>query len=73
MSRPPSTHPAAPPPAAAAVQIPTARCRSWPSGVITVSMAKAAGDNRAAAAPCAIRDTINSSGEDASRSRAKPP
>ena len=48
---PPATQPSAPPPAAAAVQAPSARLRARPSGVPSVSSASAAGETAAAPSP----------------------
>ncbi len=59
VSNPPSTHPDAPPPAAAAVQIPTARRRAAPGSVTALSRASAAGVSRAAASPCSTRAAIS--------------
>ena len=48
---PPSTNPAAPPPAAIALQTPSAFVRSLPSANVVVMMASAAGETSAAPSP----------------------
>jgi hypothetical protein len=60
---PPSTQPAAPPPAAAAVHTPRARSRPAPSGKIAVSALRAEGETIAAPSPCATRASTRASGE----------
>jgi len=52
---PPNTHPDAPPPAAAAVQIASARDRAGPAGVVAISSASADGATSAAPAPWTAR------------------
>ena len=51
VSTPPSTHPLAPPVAAAAVHQPTARRRCAPGSLSALSRASAAGDSNAAPTP----------------------
>ena len=55
VSRPPSTSPTAPPPAAIALQTPSAWVRSRPSANVVVTIESAAGETRAAPSPCSAR------------------
>ena len=64
--RPPSTQPDAPPPAAAAVQIASARERAAPAGSVATSSASADGATSAAPAPCTARAAISAAAVGAS-------
>ena len=55
VSRPPSTRPTAPPPAAIALQMPSAFVRSAPSAKVVVTIERAAGETSAAPRPCSAR------------------
>ena len=60
---PPSSRPAAPPPAAMALQIASARVRSWRSGKVVVMMASAAGEMSAPPRPCRARPAMSMPGD----------
>ena len=55
VSTPPSTRPTAPPPAAIALQMPSAFVRSAPSANVVVTIESAAGETSAAPRPCSAR------------------
>ena len=56
---PPSTRPTAPPPAAIALQTPSAFVRSGPSANVVVTIESAAGETSAAPSPCRARPAIS--------------
>ena len=59
VSRPPRSRPTAPPPAAIALQIPSACVRSLPSANVVVTIDRAAGETSAAPRPCSARPPIS--------------
>ena len=61
MRMPPSSRPKAPPPAAIALQTPSALVRSGPSGKVVVMIESAAGETSAPPRPCSARKAISCS------------
>ena len=59
VSRPPRSRPTAPPPAAIALQMPSAFVRSLPSANVVVTIDRAAGETSAAPRPCSARPPIS--------------
>ena len=60
---PPSSRPTAPPPAAIALQIPSALVRSSVRVNVVVKIERAAGESSAPPRPCSPRPTINIAGD----------
>src|SRR5437899_1427883 len=72
VSRPPSSSPTAPPPAAIALQIPSALVRSRPSEKVVITIESAAGDQEARGAGKAVDEGGNREDRESGHEQALP-